>query len=55
MYINHCNKKKKTYIMIYTYKNEVNSINNFKSYDDYFKYNSYSFNDFLKDNISDFY
>ena len=49
MYINHCNKKKKTYIMIYTYKNEVNSINNFKSYDDYFKYNSYSFNDFLKD------
>ena len=41
MYINHCNKKKKTYIMIYTYKNEVNSINNFKSYDDYFKYNSY--------------
>jgi len=35
--------------MIYTYKNEVNSINNFKSYDDYFKYNSYSFNDFLKD------
>jgi len=49
MYINHCNKKQKTYIMIYRYKNEVNSMNNFESYDDYFKYNSYSFNDFLKE------
>ena len=41
--------------MIYIHKNEVNninninSINNFKSYDDYLKYNSYSYNDFLKE------
>ena len=35
--------------MFCKYKKELNSINNFKCYDDYFKYNSYSFNDFLKE------
>lgn len=49
MYINHCNKKQKTYKMLYMHKNEVNNINIFKSYDDYLKYNAYSYNDFLKE------